>query len=110
MPKMTQVLKARFTSAGNLFKIAGMPQSLSNVVLHVIFSTRNREPWIDRAQRPRVHAYLATTCRELGGDCVHVGGVADHVHVVTTLPRTISQAELVESIKKTSSKWMKALD
>jgi putative transposase len=40
---------------------------------------------------------------------VHVGGVADHVHIVTTLPRTISQAELIEQIKKTSSKWVKTL-
>jgi putative transposase len=56
-----------------------------------------------------MHAYLATICRELEGERVHVGGVADHVHIVTTLPRTLSQAELVEQIKKTSSKWMKAL-
>ena len=41
---------------------------------------------------------------------VCVGGVADHVHIITTLPRTLSQAQLVEQIKKTSSKWIKALD
>jgi len=51
--------------------------------------------------RPRVHAYLATICRDLGAELVHVGGVADHVHIVTTLPRTLSQADLVEQIKKT---------
>ena len=38
------------------------------------------------------------------------GGVADHVHIVTTLPRTVSQAQLIEEIKKVSSKWIKALD
>jgi len=43
-----------------------------------------------------VHAYLATICRDLGAELVHVGGVADHVHIVTTLPRTLSQAELIE--------------
>jgi REP element-mobilizing transposase RayT len=41
---------------------------------------------------------------------VRVGGVADHVHIVTTLPRTVSQAQLLEQIKKASSKWIKALD
>jgi very-short-patch-repair endonuclease len=54
--------------------------------------------------RPRVHAYLATICRDLGAELVHVGGVADPVHIVTTLPRTLSQANLVEQIKKTFSK------
>jgi REP element-mobilizing transposase RayT len=87
-----------------------VPQSLSNVILHIIFSTRDREPWLDREVRPRVHAYVATVCRELGADAYLVGGVADHVHVVTALPRTVSQAELIEQVKKTSSKWIKALD
>ena len=57
-----------------------------------------------------MHAYLATVCRDLGAEFMHVGGVADHVHIVTTLPRTVSQAQLIEEIKKTSSKWIKALD
>ena len=87
-----------------------MPQSLSKVVLHIIFSTKNREAWLDSNVRPRMHAYLATICRDLGAELVHVGGVADHVHIITTLPRTLSQAQLIEQIKKASSKWIKALD
>jgi putative transposase len=87
-----------------------MPQSLSKVILHIIFSTKNREPWLESNMRPRVHAYLATICRDLGAELVRVGGVVDHVHIVTTLPRTVSQAQLVEQIKKASSKWIKALD
>jgi REP element-mobilizing transposase RayT len=57
-----------------------------------------------------MHAYLATVCRDLGVDFVQVGGVSDHVHIVTTLPRTLSKAQLVEQIKKTSSKWIKELN
>ena len=57
-----------------------------------------------------MHGYLATICRDLGGELVRVGGVADHVHIVTTLPRTLSQAELIEQLKKVSSKWIKAVD
>jgi REP element-mobilizing transposase RayT len=57
-----------------------------------------------------MHAYLATVCRDLNSDFVHVGGVADHVHVVTTLPRTLSQAQMIEQMKKTSSKWIKGVD
>jgi REP element-mobilizing transposase RayT len=81
-----------------------MPQSLSKVILHIIFSTKNREPWLESNVRPRVHAYLATICRDFGAELVRVGGVVDHVHIVTTLPRTVSQAQLVEQIKKTFSK------
>ena len=87
-----------------------MPQSLSKIILHIIFSTKNHEPWLDAAIRPRMHSYLATICRDLGGEALRVGGVADHVHIVTTLPRTLSQAELIEGIKKPSSKWIKALE
>jgi len=83
-----------------------MPQSLSKVILHIIFSTKNREPWLDYDMQPRMHAYLATICRDLGTEFVRVGGVADHVHIVTTLPRTLSQAELIEQIKKITSKWI----
>ncbi len=87
-----------------------MPQSLSKVIVHIIFSTKNHEPWLVSNVRPRVHAYVATICRDLGAELVRVGGVADHVHIVTTLPRTVTQAQLIERIKKTSSKWIKALD
>ena len=87
-----------------------MPQSLSKVILHIIFSTKNREPWLDSTIRPRIHAYLATICRDLGGEALHVSGVADQVHIVTTLPRTVSQAQFIEQIKKASSKWIKDLD
>ncbi len=103
-------LKARFTFWASSMNDWAMPQSLSKVILHVIFSTKNREPWLDSNVRPRMHAYLATICRDLGAELVHVGGVADHVHIVTTLPRTLSQAQLIEQIKKASSKWIKARD
>ncbi len=83
-----------------------MPQSLSRVIVHIIFSTKDREPWLGSDIRPRMHAYLATICRDLGAELVRVGGVADHVHIVTTLPRTVSQAQLIEEIKKASSKWI----
>ncbi len=86
-----------------------MPQSLSKVIVHLIFSTRDRESWLDRKVRQRIHAYLATICRDLGAQAHRVGGVADHVHIITTLPRTLSQAQMVEQVKKTSSKWIKSL-
>jgi len=43
-----------------------------------------------------MHAYLATICRDLDGEALRVGGIADHVHILTTLPRTLSQAQMIE--------------
>ena len=87
-----------------------MPQSLSKVIIHIIFSTKDRAAWLDRDVRRRMHAYVATICRDLNAEALRVGGVADHLHIVTTLPRTLSQAAMVERMKKTSSKWIKGLD
>ena len=70
-----------------------MPQSLSKVIVHIILSTKDREPWLDSDVRPRMRAYLATVCRDLGAEVLRVGGVADHVHIITTLPRTVFQAQ-----------------
>jgi putative transposase len=108
--KKVPALKARFTSGPFRSIVGVMPQSLSKVIVHIIFSTKDRESWLGLDVRPRMHAYLATVCRDLGAEVVRVGGVADHVHIVTTLPRTVSQAQLIEQIKKVSSKWIKKLD
>ena len=84
-----------------------MPQSLSQVILHIVFSTKDRRPWLEPAIRPRMHAYLAIVCRDCACEAYRVGGVADHVHIAARLARTISQSELLEKIKKTSSAWIK---
>jgi putative transposase len=84
-----------------------MPQSLSQVILHIVFSTKDRRPWLDPAIRLRLHAYLASVCRDCDCEAYRVGGVADHVHIAARLARTISQAALLEKIKKTSSAWIK---
>jgi REP element-mobilizing transposase RayT len=85
-----------------------MPQSLSQVILHIVFSTKERHRWLDLEIRPRMHAYLATVCRDCGCEAYRVGGTADHVHLAVRLCRTISQAKLLEEIKKTSSAWIKS--
>lgn len=84
-----------------------MPQSLSQVILHVVFSTKERRPWLDARIRPRLHAYLATMCRDCGCEAYRVGGVADHVHLAARLARTMSQSDLLERIKTNSSAWIK---
>ena len=84
-----------------------MAQSLSKILLHLVFSTKNRESLIDPQIRPALHAYLAGGVRALGSEAYRVGGVADHVHIACTLPRTLTVSKLLEEIKKSSSAWIK---
>lgn len=84
-----------------------MPQSLARNVIHLIFSTKNRQPFIVPAIRDRLHAYLAGTVNELGCHAIKVGGIADHVHILFVLAKTLTLSKAVEEIKKGSSKWMK---
>ncbi len=84
-----------------------MPQSLSLVIIHVIFSTKDRHPFLDPDARPKLHAYLATVARNIGCEAYRVGGVADHVHLAIRLSRTVTIANLVQELKTASSKWLK---
>jgi REP element-mobilizing transposase RayT len=84
-----------------------MPQSLSLLVVHVIFSTKDRRPVRNAEILPELFAYLATVARNTGSECYRVGGVADHVHLAIRLPRTKSVAEIVEGLKGASSRWLK---
>jgi REP element-mobilizing transposase RayT len=84
-----------------------MPQSLSQVIIHLIFSTKDRAKWLDLSIAPRMHAYLATVSRDCECEAYRVGGAADHVHLAVRLARTISQADYIEKLKTTSSGWIK---
>ena len=53
-----------------------MPESLSSVLIHVIFSTKDRAPLLDADMRPKLYAYLASTTRDCGCECYRVGGVS----------------------------------
>ena len=87
--------------------LPAMPQSLSLVILHVIFSTKDRQAVLDPGTRPKLHAYLATVARNAGCECYRAGGMADHVHLALRLSRTVTIANLVEELKTSSSKWLK---
>jgi putative transposase len=81
-----------------------MPQSLSRILLHLIFSTKNRTPYfIDPAIRKDLHEYLAATANQLGCPAICVGGVADHVHLVCSLGRTLSVATFIAKLKVSSN-------
>ena len=86
-----------------------MPQSLTQLYAHLIFSTKNRQPFLDDEIRPRAHAYLATIIRDLESSYVVVGGVADHVHILFDMGKMRAPVEFVEKVKRESSKFIKTL-
>ncbi len=88
--------------------IPAMPQFLARVVLHVVFSTKNRVPFLkDHEVSTRLHAYMAGVLQAIGCEPILINGVEDHVHILCNLSRTITIAGLVEEAKKSPSKWMK---
>jgi putative transposase len=83
-----------------------MPQSLSKVYVHAVFSTKNREPRLLEQWQDELHNVLGGAANGLGCQSLVVGGVADHIHMLFVLGRTISIAEAVGKIKMTSSLWI----
>ena len=86
-----------------------MPQSLSRAIIHIVFSTKNREELIVSEIEDRLFAYLGTTCNDLQCKTIKIGGYLNHVHILCHLHRTISQAQLIKTIKAYSSKWIKTM-
>ncbi len=84
-----------------------MPQSLSKVYLHVVFSTKYRQRIIHDEVRPKLHSYMVKTFSQLGSYVHEIYANPDHVHILCVLPRTITIAELVSKVKSSSSKWLK---
>jgi REP element-mobilizing transposase RayT len=85
-----------------------MPQSLARVVLHVVFSTKNRVPLLKGPElRARLHAYMAGVLQNIGCEPILIDGAEDHVHILCNLSRTVTIAKLVEEAKTEPSKWMK---
>jgi putative transposase len=86
-----------------------MPQSLAKILVHTVFSTKDRRPYLhDRALRNEMHAYLGGILSNLDCQPIIVGGVEDHVHVLSALARTSSPADMVKEIKRGSSLWIKS--
>jgi putative transposase len=84
-----------------------MPQSLSAVYIHLVFSTKERRPFLrDKAIRESLHGYLGAVSKQLECPPLRVGGTEDHVHLLCRFARTITQAEWVKEIKRVSSKWL----
>lgn len=85
-----------------------MPQSLSQIYIHLVFSTKNRQPFIHESIAPELYAYMAAVLHdECRSPAKTIGGIEDHAHVLLNLSRTHSIASVVETTKTSTSKWLK---
>jgi REP element-mobilizing transposase RayT len=87
-----------------------MPQSLARILVHLIFSTKNRAPLLSLDLQAELHPYLSTVLNNDGCPAIEAGGVEDHVHLLFGLSRTLTVAQVVENVKTSSSKWIKKQD
>lgn len=84
-----------------------MPQSLANILIHIVFSTKQRQSMIVPEITQELYSYIVGIAQTHQVHVHEIGGVEDHVHLLIALPRTLSLSRLVEDIKKGSSKWIK---
>jgi REP-associated tyrosine transposase len=85
-----------------------MPQSLSAVYIHLVFSTKERRPFLrDEATRAALHSYLGGISKQLDCPPIIVGGTDDHVHLLARFGRKVTQAEWVKELKRVSNLWLK---
>ena len=84
-----------------------MPQSLSKVYVHISFSTKHRQPLISKEVEVNLFRYLGGICKSMECNPVMIGGHMDHVHILCLLSKKVTQIELLQTVKKQSSKWMK---
>ena len=84
-----------------------MSQSLSEIYLHIVFSTKYREPVLHKTIQPDMWSYIGSMCNKLECLPVKVGGYYDHVHILCRLSKKIAVMKLLEEVKKATSKWIK---
>jgi putative transposase len=85
-----------------------MPQSLAKVVVHLVYSTKDRTPWLrNPALREQLFAYKATILQKVDSPALLIGGVEDHIHALCLLSRKFAIKDAVEEAKTETSKWFK---
>jgi putative transposase len=85
-----------------------VPQSLANILVHTVFSTQDRQPFLrDEDLRGELHRYLGGILANLGCAPITIGGTEDHVHILNTLARTCDPASMIKEMKRGSSLWLK---
>jgi len=84
-----------------------MPQSLVKNYIHIIFSTKHRNDFIDEKIETELFAYISALCKDLESPALQIGGTDNHIHILCLLSRKIAMMKFVQEIKAVSSKWIK---
>ena len=86
-----------------------MSQSLANILVHIIFSTKDRQPLINQSVEGQLHAYMAAVFKKYDSPALIIGGIENHVHILFALSKKYSLSKILEDVKKCSSKWIKTV-
>ena len=84
-----------------------MPQSYCNLLYHIVYSTKDRHPWLTGDTRQRVHAYLGGVIRSEGGIALIINGTTDHVHLLAKLRQDGAVSDVVRNMKANSTNWIR---
>jgi REP element-mobilizing transposase RayT len=82
-----------------------MPHTFTNILMHVIFSTKARQGLLNDELKARLFPYMGGIVRELGGTALPIDGPSDHVHLLVAMPATTSLSDLIRVLKANSSRW-----
>jgi len=81
--------------------------SFQSCLMHCVFATKERRPWLTSAIREKLWPYLGGIARQNGMKALAVGGVADHAHILLSLPATLAVSKAMQLLKGNSSKWLR---
>jgi len=84
-----------------------MAQTLTRLLTHIVFSTKDRRPWIRTEIESELYRYIRGTLSNLHSPCIEVNGTEDHLHFLTSQDKNIAVSQLLCEVKKSSSKWIK---
>lgn len=77
----------------------------TNLLFHIVYSTKYRKPWIQPAWQDELYGYIGGILRESNGTLLKIGGIADHVHLLAKLSPTLAISDVLRVVKTNSSKW-----
>ena len=84
-----------------------MSQSFVQIYVHIVFRTKNSVNFISEEIEEELYSYIGGILRNYSSISIQIGGMSEHVHLLCTLPKTMTLPKLIEEVKKSSSKWMK---
>lgn len=87
-----------------------MANTYTKLNIHIVFHVKSTGICIKKEDLPQVFAYIGGVIRNIGGYPITVGGIENHIHILATMPKTMSVSEFVQKIKANSSRWIKTLD